>query len=139
MKILKYLIFAFWSTLLFSQCKNAKTANDSSSTYQKVALDFLGEGYTSEANATRSMMLCSIVTQLPKHAGVGVKFLVYDQDNQTVVYKDSIDKGTVSWFSDTELALFYTPGMMRVQQTRDDYTFIYNLNTQERVKKSAIK
>ena len=90
-------------------------------------------------NEDNSMVLCSISTVAANKSGYGVSFFIYDHNTKTIVLEENIDKGTVGWYSNTELSMFYTPGIMQVDQTRDDYTFIYNLNTREKVRKNTLK
>ena len=63
-------------------------------------------------------------------------FVVLRQSDQNVQYSDQIELGTITWFSDNELEIFQEPGIFPKDRTKDDFTYILNLETQERIKKT---
>lgn len=79
-------------------------------------------------------MLClSISTDIKKfNSG---NYAVISKKTGVVIYQNTLDNTQVTWYSDNEISLFNTPGMMRENDSKDNYTFIYNLNTKEQTRK----
>jgi len=139
-----FLVISILLSLALFQCKNAEKTSDNSQKettdkYKKLAVEKLGDKVEYKSNQDGSLILCQTKIDLPKLTGVGVKFFVYDSKNDKIIFEDEIDKGTVNWYSNMQLAMFYTPGIMRTDQARDDYTFIYDLITKEKIRKSLLK
>lgn len=118
------------------QCKNAKQNQEDD--YTRMAEQKLGADVEYSPNGDSSMILCFKKRKDESNSGYGVSFFVFDTEEKKVVYEEEIGRGTVTWHSDKELALFYTPGIMRKDQTRDDFTYIYHLVSKEKVVKSEL-
>ena len=124
-------------TVLF-QCKNSEKATQTKMDYKTIASEKLGANVNYSFNEDNSLVLCYIETEVPNKSGYGVSFLVIDINTNAIIYDDNIDKGTASWYSKTQLALFYTPGIMRQDQSRDYYTTIYDLIKKTRTPKKDL-
>lgn len=118
------------------QCKNAE--QNQADGYKALAEQQLGADVEYIPNGDSSFILCFTKQKDESNSGYGVSFLVFDAKEMKMVYEEEIGRGTVSWHSDNELALFYTPGIMRNDQTRDDFTYIYHVGTKEKVLKSKL-
>ena len=129
------ILFVLCIFMLF-QCKNSKQSTPVA--YQQIAEQKLGSDVQYSPNRDSSMILCYKQQKDESNGGYGVSFFVFDNKLKKVIYDAVIDRGTVDWHSDNEIALFYTPGTMRDDQSRDDFTYIYNLDSKEKVLKSKL-
>lgn len=122
---------AFILILLFAAgCATVKTTTTSDQTpeYQKVAFSLLGEDLTYTMNEPQSYVLC--VKEMPgtsQQPRNSISFVVIDLSNNQMVIKQKLTGGTVGWYSDYEIEVFQTPGMVRHDQSKDDFTTIYNV------------
>ena len=135
MKILAKVLSISLVFILF-HCKNAEQTQTDG--FKVLAVQKLGSDVEYTPNEDNSKMLCYVKKKGVNNSGYGVSFFVYDIKQKKVIYEDEIDRGTVSWHTEQELALFYTPGIMRNDQTRDDFTYIYNLDSERRTLKSDL-
>lgn len=124
--------------VLLINCKSTKDATESKVSVKTMAIEKLGSNVDFKANEDNTMMLCFAVKESPTLAGPSVTFFVWDEGTSTIIYEGKIDRGNVSWYSNTQLAMFFTPGIMRADQTRDHFTQIYDVITKEKVMKSDL-
>ena len=125
------------SITILACCQNAKNASSVSLNMNDLASQKLGDGYKCELNSDQLKNLCSVQSK-NKSGGYGVRFVVFETSTGNLIWEDNIDKGTVAWYDENRLALFYTPGTMQQGQTNDDYTYILDLSTKEKVHKSKL-
>lgn len=127
-----YIISIVVITSFLVQCKNSKKAAENNKSYKQLASEKLGEAFECTPCVDGTFVLCQ------SKRDHGVNFFVFDNNLGKIVHEDSVDKGTVDWHSENELALFYTPGTMRQGQSRDDYTFIYHLKNKQKTRKTEL-
>jgi len=129
----KYITLTFL-LFFFSQCRSTMDARTNDRNYEKSATAQLGKSFECQPNETNTMMLClSISTDIKKfNSG---NYAVISKKTGVVIYQNTLDNTQVTWYSDNEISLFNTPGMMRENDSKDNYTFIYNLNTKEQTRK----
>ncbi len=106
--------------------------------HQKIASEKLGEKAKCQPSEDNTLVLCYVTNEGPNLGGPGMSYFVYDNGKNSIILEDKIDKGTVSWFNNTQLSLFYTPGIMTESQTRDDFTYIYDIATKEKTLKTKL-
>ncbi len=130
--VLKILIFIVLGVTVIS-CGSAKlsaSTPDSTETYKKVVVNKLGEGVLYIANKSNSYVLCIKETKgsslQPRN---NINYLVIKLSDNTIALENKVDGGTVNWFSETEIEVYRTPGIMRDDQTRDDFITLYNVET----------
>ncbi len=75
----------------------------------------------------------------PRYPQNNLSFFVYDLKTKDIVYESNLTNGKVSWYRKGKLAIQRTPGIMREDQTIDDYISIYDLVTKEKVSKSQLE
>lgn len=132
----KYISVLMLFCFVLVQCKGAKDYSEST---RKIALEKLGEDFECIPNEDSSYTLCMSSMKDESNSGMGATFFVVDNTSGKILFEESIDKGAVSWYSSSKLSLFYTPGIMRNDQSRDDFTFIYDLITEEKVPKKKLE
>lgn len=137
MKKLPILTILLLSFILIN-CRNTKEASESKEGFKTLALEKLGEKAEFKPNEDNSMVLCYKKIESPKLGAPSVAFFVYDNKSKSVIYEDKIDRGSVSWYDNTKLDLYYTPGIMREDQSRNDFIQVYDLITKEKVTKSTL-
>lgn len=131
----KFVSILLLLSIVFVQCKGTKDYSEST---QKMALEKLGEDYKCIPNEDNNYTLCVSSKKDESNSGMGASFFVVENNSGKIIFEESIDKGTVSWYNSSKLSLFYTPGIMRNDQTRDDFTFVYDLETKEKVPKKKL-
>lgn len=124
------------SIFILCHCKNVE--QNQTDVYKTLATQKFGPEVEYIPNEEGSMVLCLKKQKDESNAGYGVAFLVFDTKQKMIIYEEEIGKGSVTWHSNQELALFYTPGIMRSDQTRDDFTYIYHLTSKEKTLKSKL-
>ena len=137
MKNISLITLVLLSAVLFN-CKNSKEVADKTVDYKALATEKLGEKVAFIPNEDNSMVLCSSQQSSPKLGPSGVKFFVFDNNSNTIVYEENIGRGTVAWYSNTQLEMYYTPGTMRQDQTRDDFISVYDLIKKEKIEKTEL-
>jgi len=107
--------------------KNTKAVAETTA-YQKVATEKLGDKVKFAFNKDRNYVLCQAEpSNDPNNQRFG--FLVYDMKAEKVIMEKSVSSGYVQWLSATEVEVFTTPGTMRNDQSRDEFTLVYNVTT----------
>lgn len=114
--------------LIGSQCRSSKDSLNSETNTENVVKEILGSNYDAEVNESGTMTLYQ------KKDGMSVAYVVLVNESEEIIEKGQMDKGTVKWYDDKNLQLFYTPGIMKADQTRDDYTYIYNVRTKSKTR-----
>ncbi len=130
--MLKILIFIVLGVTVIS-CGSAKlsaSTPDSTETYKKVVVNKLGEGVLYIANKSNSYMLCIKETKgsslQPRN---NINYLVINLSDNTIVLENRVNGGTVSWYNEKMIQVYLTPGVIRKDQTRDDFITLYNVET----------
>lgn len=116
--------------LFFTACQvTQKTqAAVESTAYLQIAQDKLGENLKYAKSENGRYVLCQTV-QSSNPDNQSFKFLVYDMQDEKIVMEKSVSRGYVQWLSNTEVEIFSTPGTMRNDQSRDDFTMVYDVIT----------
>ncbi len=119
--------------ILMTNCKTSKiSANTPSSTesYKELVTGKLGNDVLYLTNKTNSHVLCIHETkgtsQQPRNK---TSFLVVKIDTNSIVFEDYVENSTVGWASKYEVEVFKIPGMVRKDQSRDDFVTIYNVES----------
>ena len=108
--------------------------------YQQTATDKFGDGqFDCSENQDMTFALCKHQLNTPGSTIQSWEYFVFDKKNEKVTVSETIDKGSVKWVSNSEIQVSKIPGTMTVDQTMDDYTWIVNVVTGERTKKSEYK
>lgn len=125
--------------VVLSACQAPKSVNqpDKQTEFIQIAESQLGASAQCVKNSSETMVLCinESVTS-PQQPRNNVTFMVIKLDDSSTIYESSVDGGNVKWFDDERLEIFTVPGYMKQGQTNDDYTKIYDLNTQEMTPKT---
>ncbi|MEO0553568.1 MAG: hypothetical protein AAF149_10240 [Bacteroidota bacterium] len=105
--------------------------------YEGLAYERYGEGTVFHKNGDNSLILCINETKgSTKNPQNAIDFFVFCTAKDSIIYSDYISPGSVSWFSDNQIELFYLPGVMPQGKTRDDFVYIYDLETGIKTRKS---
>lgn len=124
----------FWMLTLclfaLASCNVTKStkAVAESTAYRKVATEKFGDKVKFAFNENRNYVLCQgEPSSDPNDQRFG--FLVYDMKAEKVIMEKSVRSGYVQWLSVTEIEIFTTPGTMRNDQSRDEFTQVFNVIT----------
>ena len=131
---MKINVLILLAALTISGCTSIKVssiATNGESSYKELASSKLGVSdpiyLLSESN---TYVLCikdvKGTVQQPRNL---LSFVVIKMDDNKVVLEENVEGGTVDWFSDNSIQVFRTPGIMRDDQTRDDFITLYNVET----------
>lgn len=105
--------------------------------YEAIAREKYGqEAYSCEDNPAESFVLCKHQISDQSEPFKSWEYFVYDKLNKAIVLENSVEKGNVKWFSNTELEVTKTPGTMAQGQTMEDYTWILDIISGKRTQKS---
>ena len=138
----KIAIYSFL-VILVSSCGTSKVNNSTqemATNYKDIASEKLGEDISYTMNKANSYALCkSEIIGTPKQPRNNLSYVVINLKDNSIVLEDKIDGGTVNWLNNSEIEVYIIPGIMRNDQTKDDYTTIYNIETGNSRKKSSIE
>jgi hypothetical protein len=118
--------------LLFFGCTsiNATKTTGQSSHFKDMAIMKLGENPTYKMNGSKTYVLCikdvKGTAQQPRNS---LSFIVIKLDDNNIALEQKFEGGTVGWYSDHEVEVFRTPGIVQKDQSQDDFTTIYNVVT----------
>ena len=127
---LKSVIFCFDLLLMIEAgCKSTEkaTTNQETKAYLEPAAK-LGDGVKYSFNKDRSYVLAQSTPDI-NGQNTSFSFFVFDMKAEKIVLEQTIDSGFVQWLSDNEIEVFLTPGVMRNDQSRDEFTTVYNVAT----------
>ncbi len=130
---MKILSTSFVLLLLVVSCGASKSSNsnqEEKTAYKKIALTKLGDNITYVLNETKTYVLCIKETkgtvQQPRNS---IKYLVVKISDNAVALESTVDGGTVKWYNLKMVQVYQTPGIMRDDQTKDDFITLYNVET----------
>jgi len=117
-----------------SGCASSKVSSVDTkdvSNYEKLAISTLAsENVTHTMNSNKTYVLSTNevkgTLEQPRNS---LSFVVIKINENKVVLEQKIEGGNVNWLNYTEIEVFRTPGIMRDDQTRDDFITIYNVET----------
>ncbi len=120
-------------------CSKSGYQSSDNSDYKALA----EEKYGSETSFINSedghYVLCKHKMESSNDPYTSWEFFVFDLSTKKIVLEDKIDRGNVKWFSKNQLETSHTPGTMATNQTKDDYAWIVNVESGEKIKKSKYK
>lgn len=140
---MRNLIFWTVATVAFMACSSSKTpasqAVQGEEAYKTLAKEKLTSPITYTFNEDSSRVLCTHAeSSSPQQPRVPVNYIVITISTNQVVFESTVSGGSVKWYDLSHLAVFTTPGYMRNDQTKDDYTRILDLETKEFVPKTSL-
>lgn len=119
--------------LVVSSCgvsKNSNSAQADNSKYMQLVTEKLGEHVNCTMNEDETYQLCISETkgtvQQPRNS---MKYIIIKLSDNSVVLESTVDGGTVDWYNQKMIQVYQTPGIMREDQTRDDFITLYNVET----------
>ena len=136
MKI-KYNTLIVLSIALSISCSKSGYQSSDSSDYEVLAEEKYGSEQTTFINSEDGhYVLCKHKMESSSDPYTSWAFFVFDLNSKKIVLEDMIDRGNVKWFSNHQLETSQTPGTMATNQTKDDYAWIVNVESGEKIKKS---
>ncbi|MCB0504333.1 MAG: hypothetical protein KDC58_02415 [Cyclobacteriaceae bacterium] len=116
------------------------SGKDNQVKYQQVAEKSLGAGIDCTKNNSETYVLCvNEGTGSSEQPRKMLSFMVIRTSDNKVMLEQKVDGGTVNWYSDNEIEVFTIPGIMGRDQTKDDYTLIYNVVSGESSPKKGVQ
>lgn len=120
-------VFAF-----LASCGSSNSGNSTqgAQSYKTVAAKALGENVEFTMNDAKAFVLCvKEVKGTPEQPRNSLSYAVVKVADNAIVLENKVDGGTVSWYNEQMIQLYITPGIMRDDQTRDDFITLYNVKT----------
>lgn len=118
------------SACLLASCsvtKKTKAVSESTA-YITLAKEKIGDKVKYDFNEDRSYVLCQgEPAGGPDNSSFG--FFVFSMKEEKVVLEKTVSSGFVQWLSSREIEVFTTPGFMRNDQSRDEFTQVYDVIT----------
>lgn len=130
MKKISFLIVLIAFITSCGASKSSNSTQAAESTYQKLATEKLGEDLTFTMNKAETYVLCISDVKGDVHQPRNLlSYMVIKVKDNSIALEDKIDGGNVKWSNDFEIEVFRTPGIMRDDQTRDDFITMYNVES----------
>ena len=123
----------FFSAFLLLSCA-AKNPSAQLQAYEKVAYDAfnVSKDIIFTLNDKEDYALATYKEDNPSVIGGGiVRAIVIKIEDAVIVYKKNIPGGSMEWISAYEIKLVSPPGMTQGDESIDDYTSIFNVQTGE--------
>ena len=116
-------VFALLCLFLFAMCSTSKTAADGENEekLKQAAQKILGNDVFYEPNEDNPYVLCSTSKQVDKVSLI--VFIIYDLQNNKVIYESTERIRKVSWQSETEVRADLMTGMPVGEGTNNYYVF----------------
>lgn len=119
--------------LLAVSCSSSKISvitPDTAQSYKEVVENKLGKEVLFIKNKPNTYVLCitetKVTVQQPRNK---IRYVVVKIDNTSIVVEDSLENGSVNWSSKNELEIFRNPGIVRKDQSRNDFITLYNVES----------
>ena len=125
--------FLLLITFAFLSCASSKnrsgTAQDQDQAmYRQLAEEKYQGKIKYKPNPDGFYMLCINDTkgtaQKPQNQ---LQFFIYDLKNEKLTFELKVGSGYVKWLGNKHVEVFRTPGVMRKDQSRDDFTTVYDV------------
>lgn len=100
-----------------------KSSSPASQNLDEKILAVTGPGYTITKNQSATFALCT------KPTDVSLSFSIVRLSDFKIVVQESIAKGTVTWTNDLKLQVSSVPGIIKKDETGNEYTRIIDLST----------
>lgn len=120
-------------------CNSTKTSavNNQIDDYKTIAKEKYGDNATFKHSPDEQFVL--VVKEdkgTPKQPQNSISYFVYDLKKRDIVLEDTFGPGSVKWFENNKLEVFQIPGTMPEGKDKNDFTYIYNVETGEKTVKS---
>lgn len=110
--------------------QNANSIKSEGNEYEQLAKNKLGEDVTFISNEDNSFVLCIAETKgTTKQPRNSIKYVVIKTSSNTISFENTVNGGSVKWYNQKMIQVYLTPGIMRKDQTRDDFITLYNVET----------
>ena len=130
--MIKSIIYTFL-VLFIASCGTSKVGNSTQveeGAYKEKATEMLGKDVAFSMNDSKSYVLClNEIKGTPEQPRNTISFVVINMNDNSVALENKIEGGTVKWADNLMIEIFRTPGIMRDDQSRDDFITLYNVET----------
>lgn len=130
---MKKLIIYTFLVLFITSCGVSKVSNSSQKfddNYKKIATEKLEGDIIYAMNEANTYVLCvNEIKGTPEQPRNTISFVVINMIDNSVALENKIEGGTVKWSGNLIIEIFRTPGIMRDDQSRDDFVTLYNVET----------
>lgn len=113
-------------------CGSRSGSNSSSiaGDYKSIATKKLGEDVEYFFNDEKTYVLCTYEvagsSQQPRNS---IYYLVINVNDNSIVLENRVEGGTVSWYNEKMIQEYVAPGIIRKDQTMDDFITLFNVET----------
>ncbi len=118
---------------LLASCSSSIKSSSSQGTsenYKSIATKKLGEDVDYFWNDSKTYVLCTHeINGTSQQVRNGVHYLVIKNSDNSIVLENKVQGSSVTWFDDDEIEIYVAPGMIRKDQTADDFKTLYNVET----------
>ncbi len=124
------MVFATFISCKSSNMSSSKTSPNS--TYIQIAEAKMGEDVEYFFNDDKAYVLCTYeVAGSSQQTRNSIYYLVINVKDNSIALENRVEGGTVSWFDGDEIEVYLTPGIIRKDQTANDFKTLYNVVTGE--------
>lgn len=118
-------------------CKSDQHSNSKQEKYKAIAEEKYGDPVTYTPSENGNFILCiHNETGSVKQPQNRISYFVYDLNEDQIIHEETFGPGTIQWYDEDELEIFYLPGVMPENKTKEDFTYLLNVKTKDKVKKS---
>ncbi len=125
--------------MFFFSCSSSEQNNDASKdelskkNVKSVAIEKYSENFSLVYNSTKEYVICinKSKTKIP-NTGI-TNYFVYDIKHNSLIEENKIINGTISWYSDFEIKVLETPGMIQKNMSQEN-GYIFNIKTNSKTK-----
>lgn len=99
----------------------------------KKAREMFGDNYKIESNASKEYYLVTDFIKNPTQ--LSINFFVYEIKSEKILLKDFIKSGSVKWTDKYLLDVQIHPGIVKINDSKDDIGYYYNVEINQRINK----
>lgn len=105
------------------------------SKYEQVAKEKFKENYVMQYNSTKSYILCLKKGDYSKEHNYTSSYFIYDPAKDSIVYEETIGKGSVKWLNDNQVQVSIIPGIVKGDEKQADNkpNYIYDLAQKRKI------
>ncbi len=132
--MIKKISILFFPIFLIAACcstnKTSKVITDNTAAYKKIAGQKFSKGFNTVFNSDSSyLFVCASPKKSDKILPPPLKFFVYDNKNEKIIFEDNLTNGKIRWINNHQLQVSTTPEIIsgKEEENRKMYGYIYDV------------
>jgi len=115
--------------IFFTNCTGVKSieGHDEGAKMEDLAHSHFGENYATKKNETGSHFIVFKKYKKLEDLLATVKFFIFEEDSQSIIFQDVLNAGSISWHSDFKI-IAISRNMKSDANKKPTFTYYYDVN-----------